>query len=87
MSISFRTLFVAFTTPYLCHLLFVRVMKSNGKTAEIEGDELKYWRSSGGQLGIILAVEMQLVKETEKGGTLAMKHSSDDLSYVFADAR
>lgn len=86
MSISFRTLSIAFTTPYLCHL-FARVMKSNGKTVEIEGDELKYWRSSGGQLGIILAIEMQLVKETEKGGTLAMKHSSDDLSYVFADAR
>ena len=62
------------------------MIKSDGKTTEIEGEELKYWRSSGGQLGIILAVELQLVKETEKGGTLAMKNDLEDFSYVFADA-
>ena len=60
-------------------------MKADGKTTEIEGDDLKYWRSSGGHLGIILAVEMQFVKETEKGGTLAMKNTFDDFSYVFTD--
>lgn len=71
---------------YCCRsstLLSYRVMKSDGKTTEIEGDDLKYWRSSGGHLGIILAVEMQFVKETEKGGTLAMKNTFDDFSYVY----
>ena len=46
------------------------VMKSNGKVVEVEGDELQFWRSSAGQLGIILAAEFQLV--SEKNGGLVM---------------
>ena len=61
------------------------VMTSDGKTSEIEGDELKYWRSSGGQLGVILAVEMKLVREADEGGTLAMKNDVQDFSSLFAD--
>ncbi|KAL3800187.1 hypothetical protein HJC23_001108, partial [Cyclotella cryptica] len=61
------------------------VMTSNGKTTEIEGDELKYWRSSRGHLRVILAVEMQLIKDVEKGGTLAMKADLDDFGYVFTN--
>ncbi|KAL3791290.1 hypothetical protein ACHAWO_000024 [Cyclotella atomus] len=67
------------------HVSKMPVMTSDGKTSEIEGDELKYWRSSGGQLGVILAVEMKLVREADKGGTLAMKNDVQDFSSLFAD--
>jgi hypothetical protein len=67
------------------HPLLTSVMTSDGKTSEIKGDTLKYWRSSGGQLGVILAVEMQLVREADKGGTLAMKNDIQDFSSLFAD--
>ena len=43
------------------------VMTSNGKVVEVEGDELQFWRSSAGQLGIILAAEFQLVSEKDGG--------------------
>ena len=60
------------------------VMTSNGNVSEIEGDELKYWRSSAGQLGIILAVEMQLIREADKGKSLNMKSSLDSYLDQFA---
>ena len=55
------------------------VMTSSGEVSEIEDeDDLKYWRSSAGQLGIILAVEMQLIRELDQGGSLNMKTSVDE---------
>ena len=62
------------------------VMTSNGKVSEIEGDELKYWRSSAGQLGIILAVEMQLIREADKGKSLNMKSSLDNYGSLFTNS-
>jgi hypothetical protein len=61
------------------------MMTSNGNVSEIEGDELKYWRSSAGQLGIILAVEMQLIREADKGKSLNMKSSLDRYLDQFAN--
>jgi len=51
------------------------VMKSNGKVVEVEGDELPFWRSSAGQLGIILAAEFQLVSE-ENGGLVMSRNNT-----------
>uniref|UniRef100_A0A7S2P4K6 FAD-binding PCMH-type domain-containing protein n=1 Tax=Skeletonema marinoi TaxID=267567 RepID=A0A7S2P4K6_9STRA len=51
------------------------VMKSNGKVVEVEGDELQFWRSSAGQLGIILAAEFQLVSE-ENGGLVMSRENT-----------
>ena len=59
------------------------VMTSNGIVSEIQGDELKYWRSSGGQLGIILAVEMQLKSEIALGQSLNMEQSNDNFISSF----
>lgn len=39
------------------------VLTSSAKFTEVEGEDLKYWRSSLGQLGIILAVEMKMHSE------------------------
>lgn len=58
-------------------------MTSNGIVSEIQGDELKYWRSSGGQLGIILAVEMQLKSEIALGQSLNMEQSNDNFISSF----
>jgi hypothetical protein len=61
------------------------VMTSNGIVSEIQGDELlKYWRSSGGQLGIILAVEMQLKSEIALKKSLKMEQSNDNFSYLLS---
>lgn len=43
----------------------MRVMLHDGTIQIISGDELKYWRNSYGLLGLILGVEMQLVKRTK----------------------
>lgn len=40
------------------------VMISDGTVMEVDGEELQYWRSSGGQLGVILSVEMMLHSES-----------------------
>ena len=61
------------------------VMTSDGIVSEIQGDELlKYWRSSGGQLGIILAVEMQLKSEIALGRSLKMEQSNDNFSNLLS---
>lgn len=60
-------------------------MTSNGIVSEIQGDELKYWRSSGGQLGIILAVEMQLKSEIALGQSLNMEQSNDNFISSFVN--
>jgi len=39
------------------------VLISDGSFREIEGGELKYWRSSAGQLGMIIAIEMKMHSE------------------------
>ena len=39
------------------------VLTSDGEFYEVEGDELKYWRSSAGQLGMIVAVQMKMHSE------------------------
>lgn len=59
------------------------VMTSNSIVSEIQGDELKYWRSSGGQLGIILAVKMQLKSEIVLGQSLNMEQSNDNFISSF----
>jgi hypothetical protein len=62
------------------------MMTSDGNVSEIEGNELNYWRSSGGQLGIILAVERQLIRGTDKGNSLNMQSSLDNYGYLFGNS-
>ncbi len=45
----------------------MHVMLSDGSVVDIEGDELRYWCSSFGQLGLILSVEVQLHSERDGG--------------------
>jgi len=61
------------------------VMTSDAKMHEIEGDELNYWRSSAGQLGVIIAVEMQLIREVDMGGSLNMHAALRTFGSLFAD--
>ncbi len=39
------------------------VLTSDGNFHEVEGDDLRYWRSSAGQLGMIIAIEMKMHSE------------------------
>jgi len=39
------------------------VLTSDGVFKEVEGEDLKYWRNSAGQLGMIVAVEMSMHSE------------------------
>ena len=58
------------------------VMLSDGAVSEVEGEELRFWRSGAGQLGIILAAEFQLV--SENNGGLSMSRSTVSYSHLLS---